>query len=102
MSRKKPDPEPDLFSSVPPRETFAAFPTLDAFPEQAIAFLTGKGAAVPEPVVARALAPQAKPVSKPHAKPEKKPVIKPVSQSARQPASQPVSQSVSKPGTQPL
>ncbi|WP_029460251.1 hypothetical protein [Solidesulfovibrio alcoholivorans] len=109
MSRKKPDPEPDLFSSVPPRETFAAFPTLDAFPEQAIAFLTGKGAAEPvaprpapqAPAVARAAAPETRPVSRPHVKPEKKPVTKPVSRPAAQPAGQSVSPPVSPPGNQP-
>ena len=119
MSRKKPDPEPDLFSSVPPRETFAAFPTLDAFPEQAIAFLTGKGAAVPEPTapraaphlaavasvaapaVVRAEAPEAKPVSKPHTKPEKKPISQPVVRPATAPACQSVSQSVSPTENQP-
>lgn len=110
MSRKKPDPEPDLFSSVPPRETFAAFPTLDAFPEQAIAFLTGKGAAEPvapraephlaavasaaAPAVERGAASEAKPVSKPYTKPEKRPVTKSVSRSATPPVGQSVSQPV--------
>jgi hypothetical protein len=107
VSRKKPDPEPDLFSSVPPRETFAAFPTLDAFPEQAIAFLTGKGAAVPEPTapqapaaaaaVARAAVPEIKPVSRPQSKPDKKPISKPAFQSAGQSVSPPVSPSAGQP-----
>lgn len=121
MSRKKPDPEPDLFSSVPPRETFAAFPTLDAFPEQAIAFLTGKGQAVPEPVaprpaphpaavapaaapvpaVVRRAAPEIKPVSRPHTKPERKPVSKSVSRPATPSAGQPVSPAVSPTKDQP-
>ncbi len=117
MSRKKPDPEPDLFSSVPPRETFAAFPTLDAFPEQAIAFLTGKGAAaepvaprlapqtaaVPaaSPPMARAVAPEIKPVSKPHGKPERRSVSKPINRSVSQPAGQSVSQPVGQTDGQP-
>ncbi len=116
MSRKKPDPEPDLFSSVPPRETFAAFPTLDAFPEQAIAFLTGKGGAAEPvapraaplaggaaaPAVARVAAPEMKPVSKPHGKPEKKPVSRPDIRPAGQPAEQSVSQPVGQTDGQPV
>lgn len=115
MSRKKPDPEADLFSSVPPRETFAAFPTLDAFPEQAIAFLTGKGGAAEPvapraaplaggaaaPAVARAAASEIKPVSKPHGKPEKKPVSKPDIRPAGQPAKQSVSQPIGQTDGQP-
>lgn len=49
VSAKKPDPGQDIFSSLPPREPFAAFPSLEAFPEQAIAFLTGKGEPVAPP-----------------------------------------------------
>ncbi len=43
MSSKKTSPTPDdLFRSIPPAEEFHAFPALDAFPAEAIAFLTGR------------------------------------------------------------
>lgn len=82
MSKKKPSGPEDPFASIPPRETFDAFPDVSAFPENAIAFLTGK-APLAEPV---------RPLSKPDTKPHSEPATQPVSQPAGQPATQPVSQ----------
>ncbi len=87
MSKKKPSGPEDPFASIPPRETFDAFPDVSAFPENAIAFLTGK-APLAEPV---------RPLSKPDTKPHSEPTTQPVSQPASQPTTQPVSQPESQP-----
>ncbi len=48
MSRKKNNTEEDtLFDSIPPKEQFIAFPSLDAFADSDIAFLTGKAKTKP-------------------------------------------------------
>lgn len=52
MSKKKTSGPEDPFASIPPRESFDAFPAMSAFPEQAIAFLTGKSPLPPEKDVA--------------------------------------------------
>jgi len=76
VSSKKPSSTPDdLFRSIPPAEQFHAFPPLDAFPADAIAFLTGRSAVAPRTSLApkapttRSTKPHSRPVSKPHSKP---------------------------------
>lgn len=97
MSKTKPSRSEDPFATIPPRETFDAFPSLAAFPEDSIAFLTGKAPAAAAP---RDAAP-AKPDAKPDIKPDSKPITKPATKPARQSASQPVSQPVTPPVSQP-
>lgn len=88
MSSKKPSPEPDdLFRSIPPQEQFHAFPALDAFPREAIAFLTGNAPAgtrrpmepsrasdISGPRPASPPRPDTRPVTKPLATPDTTPV----------------------------
>lgn len=65
MSKKQPKRPEDPFASIPPQESFDAFPPLSAFPDQEIAFLTGKSApdgGIPEP--------QAKAYDEPHTQPD--------------------------------
>ena len=87
MSKSKPSRSEDPFATIPPRETFDAFPSLAAFPEDSIAFLTGKAAGATPRQEAQEIPP-----AQPDAKPVARPVSKPVSRPAEQPASQPVSQ----------
>ncbi|MFZ5811872.1 MAG: hypothetical protein ACOY4F_07520 [Thermodesulfobacteriota bacterium] len=84
MSSKKPSSEPDdLFHSIPPQEQFHAFPALDAFPREAIAFLTGNapsGTRRPtEPNRAPDI-PGPRPASppRPDTRPDTRPVTKPL------------------------
>ena len=97
VSKSKPSRSEDPFATIPPRETFDAFPSLAAFPEDSIAFLTGKAPAAATP---RDPAP-AKPDTKPDIKPDSKPATKPTTKPARQSADQPVSQPVTPPVSQP-
>jgi len=100
MSIKKTSPTPDdLFRSIPPAEEFHAFPALDAFPAEAIAFLTGRRDTPPALPAAPAkhsdgpspfsndLAPTpslAAPVSRAPAKPHSRPLSQPLNQSRGQ------------------
>lgn len=112
MSSKKPSASEDLFSNIPPQEHFDAFPTLAAFPENAIAFLTGKTSKAPDvepahPDSPEAQAPQAlahsisatpaaagsSPVREPAApRPRVASKTRPVSKPDSRPHSQPVNQ----------
>ena len=112
MSRKKPNPEENLFATIPPQETFDAFPATAAFPEGDIAFLTGR-APSPEAVspktpddalspAARKISPQTRqkaklkatqPASQPRSKPVSKPVSQPDNRTANRTASHTASQS---------
>lgn len=85
MSKSKPSPSEDPFATIPPRESFDAFPSLAAFPKDSIAFLTGKAAAA---------------ATRQEAEPSK-PVSQPATQSTSQPARQPGKQPVSQPKNQP-
>ncbi len=92
MSSKKTSPSPDdLFRSIPPAEQFHAFPALDAFPAEAIAFLTGRREtpAMPAPTP-----PQTRPVSRPHSRPQGRPHSQPLDQSPDHTASQTTSHKV--------
>ncbi|NMC50075.1 MAG: hypothetical protein GYA47_11735 [Desulfovibrio sp.] len=88
MSSKKPSSEPDdLFHSIPPQEQFHAFPALDAFPREAIAFLTGnapsgtrrptepnRASEISGPRPASPPRPDTRPVTKPLATPDTTPI----------------------------
>ena len=89
MSKSKPSRSEDPFATIPPRETFDAFPSLAAFPEDSIAFLTGKAPAAATHQDAAPTRPDVKPITRPATKPAK--------QSTSQPASQPETPSVSQP-----
>lgn len=121
MSSKKPSAPEDLFSSIPPQEHFDAFPVLDAFPENAIAFLTGKTSQAPEaePSHADSPEPQTRPASSTPATPQQMPAFQdaPSSKPAREPAdtatpapsrsrvapkTRPVFKPVSRPHSQPV
>lgn len=83
MSKNKPSLSEDPFATIPPQEAFDAFPSLTAFPENAIAFLTGKASAPPpdapqSPTLPESPAPR---------------MMRPASQPATQPTNQPVSPS---------
>ena len=92
MSSKKPSTEPDdLFRSIPPQEQFHAFPALDAFPREAIAFLTGnaptgptkppRGVSVSEVLAPRRDGPgsvRPRPDTRPNTRPVAKPLATPV------------------------
>ncbi len=95
MSRKKTDANEDPFASIPMQETFDAFPALDAFPENAIAFLTGKAGDAPKPF--------SKPQNPSVKKSDTKPVNQPTKQSDtptdNQPQKQTARQAVSQPDT---
>jgi len=108
VSSKKTKPEPDdLFRSIPPQEQFHAFPALDAFPREAIAFLTGQLPAPERPdpkprppqkndattpkKEKKAAKSSVKPGPKPAAKPQTRPHSKPVSRPHSQPHSKPLS-----------
>jgi len=93
VSRKTPKSSEDPFASIPPQESFDAFPSLSAFPEQEIAFLTGKGSP-PEPP---AQTPQLQPVVKSRVKPVSKPASQEACQAATKPVDQPDSRSDSLP-----
>lgn len=100
MSSKKTSPTPDdLFRSIPPAEEFHAFPALDAFPAEAIAFLTGRRDTPPPVAAAPTPSPDASPsfpgdliqtpalagpASRPPAKPHSKPLSQPDDQSLDQ------------------
>lgn len=92
MSRKKPSGPEDPFANIPPRESFDAFPAMSAFPENAIAFLTGK-AAQPE---ANDTEPDTKPYTKPALQPAKKRPIKPDNATDGQPIPEPAPQAAEK------
>lgn len=93
MSQKKPSPAEDPFATIPPREAFDAFPALSAFPENAIAFLTGK---VSSEELAEAEKPAHPPVvTRPDKKPASQPVSQPVSPTESEPLSQPDTQAAS-------
>jgi hypothetical protein len=109
VSSKKPKVTEDLFSSIPPQESFDAFPSLSAFPEGDIAFLTGarpQSADRDAPAPVQPTAPQAeaavesvspvasaKPAVRPDTRPLKKPNNQPQDQSDKKPVSQPDRQS---------
>ncbi|BAH73477.1 hypothetical protein DMR_p1_00610 (plasmid) [Solidesulfovibrio magneticus RS-1] len=86
MSKSKPSPSEDPFATIPPRESFDAFPSLAAFPENAIAFLTGKAPAeaCPEGELVK---PVSQPAAQSTSQPAKQPETPPVSQPQNQPAS---------------
>ena len=71
MSRKQPKGPEDPFASIPPQESFDAFPSLSAFPDQEIAFLTGKSASEED-----FIEPKTKPDSEPHTQPDRPSVKK--------------------------
>jgi hypothetical protein len=70
VSKKTPSGPEDPFASIPPRESFDAFPDVSAFPENAIAFLTGKAH----------LSEVDRPLAQPDTKPLSQPAIQPVGQ----------------------
>ncbi|MGE4538312.1 MAG: hypothetical protein AB7D37_14650 [Desulfovibrio sp.] len=88
MSKNKPSLSEDPFATIPPQEAFDAFPSLTAFPENAIAFLTGKTSSPPPD------APQSPPIPEAPASH--------ISEPASQPATQSTSQPVSPPDTTPV
>jgi len=112
VSNKKAKREEDsLFESIPPKETFDAFPSLEIFPASDIAFLTGKTpspAQKPDEVLPSApslpapLSPERKETaSSLAAKPNAKPVTKPHKASASPSIDQTDSQSTLQPNTNP-
>ncbi len=84
MSSKKPSSEPDdLFRSIPPQEQFHAFPAMDAFPQEAIAFLTGNAPSGPTKApktvsVSEVSAPRRTRPGPEGPRPDTKPLTKPV------------------------
>ena len=95
MSRKKPRETEDPFASIPPRETFDAFPDLTAFPESAIAFLTGR-ATDAEPsseAGAKQIKPNTKPATRTDSEPTERPNEKPDIQQAENEVAKAVSSS---------
>jgi len=88
VSKNKPNLSEDPFATIPPQETFDAFPSLTAFPENAIAFLTGKTSSPPPDAPQSPTVPEA---------PARR-----IPESASQPATQSTSQPVSPPDTTPV
>ncbi|MFU2207860.1 hypothetical protein [Solidesulfovibrio sp. C21] len=88
MSKNKPSLSEDPFATIPPQEVFDAFPSLTAFPENAIAFLTGKTSAPPPDAPPSPTIPEASP--------------RRMTEPASQPATQSTSQPVSPPDTTPV
>jgi len=88
VSKKKPSGPEDPFASIPPRESFDAFPAMSAFPENAIAFLTGK-----TPLSA---ADEDQPHSKPALQPTRKQSPRPDSATDGQSAPEPTEQAAEK------
>ncbi len=95
MSKSKPSRSEDPFATIPPREAFDAFPSLAAFPENSIAFLTGKTPSAP-----RQEAEPIKPVSQPVSQPAEQSTVQPASQPVTPPVNQPQGQSASLSTTQ--
>ena len=74
MSKSKPSRSEDPFATIPPREAFDAFPSLAAFPEDSIAFLTGKAPAAAPLQDAEPVRPVSRPAAQPASQPEPSPV----------------------------
>lgn len=95
MSKNKPSLSEDPFATIPPQEAFDAFPSLTAFPENAIAFLTGKTSAPPPD------APQSSTIPEDPVRRTPEPASQPATQSTSQPVSPPDTTPVSHTHTQP-
>lgn len=100
MSKNKPNLSEDPFATIPPREFFDAFPSLAAFPEDSIAFLTGKAPAVTAQQHPVPIKPDTKPERQPDTQSDTRPANQPASQPEKPPISQPQSQSASLSATQ--
>lgn len=94
MSKSKPSPSEDPFATIPPRESFDAFPSLAAFPENSIAFLTGKSATPPaeiepasQPASQKAAQPDSPTDTTPASRPDSRPAHPKASQKASPKAS---------------
>ncbi|EFL50848.1 conserved hypothetical protein [Solidesulfovibrio fructosivorans JJ]] len=95
MSKNKPSLSEDPFATIPPQEAFDAFPSLTAFPENAIAFLTGKTSSSPPD------APQSPTIPEASARRIPELASQPATQSTSQPFSPPDTTPVSHTYTQP-
>jgi len=95
VSKNKPSLSEDPFATIPPQEAFDAFPSLTAFPENAIAFLTGKTSSPPPD------APQSPTIPDAPARRIPEPASQPATQSTSQPVSPPDTTPVSHTLTQP-